>query len=73
MAIYTAAELAEEIATYKAGISALATAQSYSIGGRVITRADLPAMRSHLQWLGEQQDAMAGRTGPHITAGRVKR
>ena len=74
MAIFTPAELAEQKAAWKAALLAVSTSQSYTIGNRTLTRADLPQIRSMLEWLDEQEAAMsAAASGPSIVQGRVRR
>lgn len=73
MAIFTADELTEQITAWKAALLAVANAQSYSMAGRQLTKADLPEIRSTLRFLNDELNTASGHTGPHITAGRVKR
>lgn len=73
MAIFTSAELAEQIAAWKAALLAVASAQSYTISGRMLTKADLPEIRSTLSWLEREQEKTSSTFGPHIVSGRVKR
>jgi hypothetical protein len=73
MAIFTATELTEQLAAWKAALLAVANSQSYSISGRTLTKADLPEIRNTLQFLEKEQDRTSGRNGPYYTAGRVKR
>lgn len=74
MAIFTASELSEQKTAWKAALLAVSTSQSYTIGNRTLTRADLPHIRSMLEWLDEQESAMtAEASGPRIVQGRVRR
>ncbi len=78
--LYTDAELAAEIAAFKAAARALATAQSYTLEineeRRQLTRVDLPAIREHLKYLQGERIALAQGTsgcGLQAFAGRVRR
>lgn len=73
MAIFTAAEIEEEIAGWKAALSAVRTGQSYSIGGRTLTRVDVAEIMRTLRELDAERQMLTGNTGPFVTAGRVKR
>lgn len=78
MAIFTAAELTAQMTAWKAALLACAQGQSYNMGGRMLTRADLPEIRSTLEWLDKlQADAAAvsagGAVGPKFVEGRVAR
>lgn len=80
MAIFTSAELETHIAAYKAALLALPTAQSYTIdsGGsrHAVTKADLPELRNHLEWLQRQKNALdttGASGGPQILVGRPMR
>lgn len=64
MAIFTIAELDEQIAAYKAALKAVAVNQEYSIGGRRFTRADLGEIRSTLEWLDAQRSMLANNMSP---------
>lgn len=58
MAIYTLAELETEISIYKAALSALAGGRTYKVGDKELTTQDIGPVRSHLQWLDQQRDAL---------------
>ena len=58
--IWTPTELDEQIAAYKAASLACAGGQSYRIGTRELTRADLPEIRAHLSYLAEEKDRLNG-------------
>jgi len=74
MAIFTLTEVEEQISLYKQAIKALATAQEYRNGDMSVRRADLPALRSHLEWLErERQKIVNNRPGPISLAGRPAR
>jgi hypothetical protein len=60
MAIFTAAELSEQIAAWKAALLALAASQEYTIAGRRLRRADLPEVRATLAFLEGQRSDLAG-------------
>jgi len=58
MSIFSAGELAEQIAAWKSAFLAASTGQEYRIGGRTLRRADLPEIRKTLQFLeGQRADA----------------
>jgi len=74
MAIFTLSEVEEQISLYKQAIKALATAQEYRNGDMSVRRADLPELRTHLEWLErERQKLINNRTGPVALAGRPAR
>jgi hypothetical protein len=73
MAIFTADEIEEEIAGWKAALSAVRSGQSYTIAGRSLTRVDVPSIMKTLRELDAERQILTGKTGPHFTAGRVKR
>jgi hypothetical protein len=58
MAIFSAAEIEEQITAYKAALLALASNQSYTILGRTFTRASLPEIRATLEWLNKEKTIM---------------
>jgi len=53
--IWTLPELDEQLAAWKAALLALSTSQSYEIGGRKLTRADLPEVRRTLDYLAKER------------------
>jgi hypothetical protein len=59
MAIFTAAEIEEQITAYKAALLALATSQSYTVLGRTVTRANIQQIRDTLEWLNREKSIMA--------------
>lgn len=73
MAIFTAAELAEQIATYKAALLSLATTKSVTIAGNTYTKQDLPEIRKTLDWLEGQLYRLNGNPGPLLTPMRPAR
>jgi len=73
MAIFTAEELDEEIAGWKAALSAVRTGQSYSIAGRTLTRVNVAEIMQTLRSLDKERQALTGKSGPHFAAGRVRR
>jgi hypothetical protein len=73
MATYTAAELSAEKTAWKAALLACTKGQSYTIGGRRLTRYDLSEIREHLQWLEQQERALSGSAGPYFTTSRPSR
>lgn len=64
MAIYTLAELDLEIAAYKKGLTALASAEMYKFesGGssRTLQRSKMAEYRDHLAWLEGQRATLVG-------------
>jgi len=45
---------AELLTLYRSALAAVATGQSYSIGGRTLSRADLGQIRDTIDWLQSQ-------------------
>ena len=66
--LFTEAELEAQVAAYKKALTALSKAQSYRInlGGteRLVTKADLPEIRTTLEWLQKQRMGNATGGGP---------
>lgn len=73
MAIFTPSEIAEQMAAYKAALTACASGKSYSISGRTFTRNDLPEIRNTLEWLEGQKNAANSQGGPAYLPGRPRR
>lgn len=71
--IFTIEEIAEQMKAYKAALAALSLGQSYRIGERWLTRADLPEVRRTLEWLGAQEQALEGGNRMRVTVGRPLR
>lgn len=60
MAIYSKKLCEEKVATWLAAEDAIATGQRYQIGTRMLTRADLKAVREELEyWAGKLAEAEA--------------
>jgi hypothetical protein len=76
-ALFTSAELDQQISAYKKALIGLATAQSYTLnlgsGSRMVTKADLPQIRQTLEWLQTERVKLTTGAGPQIVAGRVRR
>lgn len=72
-ALYTEAELLEEIAAYKKAAKAIASGQSYELAGRRVTKADLEQVQKHLEWLQQQMAQLYIGTGPQFIIGRPRR
>lgn len=51
MAIFTPAELDEQIAAWKAAYLAVSQGQEYMIAGRRLTRVDVVEIKNQLTWL----------------------
>lgn len=60
MAIFTSAELSEQISAWKQALLALATSQEYSLGNRKLRRSDLPEVRATLKFLEEERQNLSG-------------
>lgn len=77
MAIFTATELAEQKTAWKAALLAVSTGKSYEIDGRSLTRANTNEIRATLEWLDEQEAAIAaestGNAGVRTLISRVAR
>ena len=74
MAIFTPAELDEQIAAYKAALLKLTRSQSYELpDGSKITRADLPEIRATLKWLDEEKSTTESGGSTVVMAGRPRR
>ena len=71
MAIYTLAELELEISTYKSALTGIAAGKSMQIGDKTLTRQDIDAVRSHLQWLDQQRDSLLSCPNPQPAYGRT--
>ena len=71
MALFTAEELATQIAAYKSALLALATSAEYTIdvGGQrtTVRKADLPELRKTLEWLQTESDKLAAVTASEPT------
>lgn len=57
---YTDADL---LVLWRNALASVATGQSYSIGGRSLTRADVKECRDMIQWLESRIDAAANSDG----------
>lgn len=69
MAIFTRAEKALHIETWKAALLAVSSGAEYSIGTRRLRRADLSDIQAHLDWLDKLptvEDEAAGRGSPQF-------
>lgn len=75
MAIFTLEEIDAQITAYKSALEACSYAQEYSIGARRFTKADLPEIRSTLEWLDSEKSKLTNNrpAGPSFTTGRVRR
>ncbi len=58
--IFTREELLSYIADWKGALQAAATGKSYAIGGRNLTRYDLPAIREQLKYYQDELNALDG-------------
>lgn len=68
MAIFTRAEKNRQIALWQEALEKVSRGQEYTIGSRRLRRADLPEIRSTLDWLDGQSTVEDERPG---TATRV--
>lgn len=66
MAIFTLTEIAEQKTAYKAALLKVSRGQAYDIGGRRLTRADLPEIRETLEWLDKEEAKLGGLGGPSV-------
>ncbi len=73
MSIWTLEELDEQIATYKQALLYCSKSQSYTVGQRTLSRADLPEIRRTLRWLEREKEVLEGKAGPQMLRGRPKR
>lgn len=71
--IYTKEELHAEIAIWKKALAACATGKSYTIDGRTLTRQDIPAIRSHLDWLADMLAAAENRSSRILVRPVIRR
>lgn len=70
MALYTRAQKTELVAAWTAALLKCAAGQEYVIGTRRMRRADLPEIRTTLDWLENMptvEDEQTGRAGPRFT------
>jgi len=70
---FTAAEITEQLAAYKAALKAVATGQEYAVHGKRLTRADLRHIRETITWLNRERQSIEGRKGPQMVIGRPLR
>lgn len=73
MTIWTREELLTLIADWKAAYKAASTGKSYAIGGRTLTRYELPEIRRQLSYLENELAALDGRRGPVFVRARYRR
>lgn len=75
MAIFTLAEIDEQITAYKAAMLAIAGGRSYSIAGRSLERVDLPEIRNQLEWLNSEKTKLenSAGSGPRFIPARPAR
>ena len=69
MAIFTRAEKNRQIALWQEVLEKVSRGQEYTIGSRRLRRADLPEIRSTLDWLDGQstvEDEKAGHGNPRF-------
>lgn len=60
MAIFTDAELTEQITAWKAALLAVSSGQEYSMGDRRLRYSDLPEIRKTLEFLAAEQKSAVG-------------
>lgn len=63
MAIFTKAEKARQIALWQEALEKVSRGQEYTMGTRRLRRADLPEIRSTLDWLDGQSTVEDVRSG----------
>lgn len=73
MTIWTREELLTLIADWKAAYKAASTGKSYTIGGRTLTRYELPEIRRQLSYLENELAALDGRRAPIFVRARYRR
>ncbi len=66
-------ELEQKIAVWKAAFEACAVGQSYDVGDRKLTNADLPEIRKTLNYLRRELAEFEVGTGPFFLPGRPKK
>lgn len=70
MAVFTREQKTKQIEAWNTALLKCAAGQEYVIGSRRLRRADLPEIRSTLDWLNAQptvEDELAGRGTPRFT------
>ena len=73
MAIFTPAEIEEQIAAYKAALLAVSLNQSYMIGEKRLSRADLPEIRATLEWFDKEKTRLSQPAGIFINGPEIRR
>jgi hypothetical protein len=73
MAIFTSAQLEEQIAAWQAALLAVSLNQSYMMGDKRLTRADLPEIRNTLEWLDRERIRLSSPTGIYINGPEIRR
>jgi hypothetical protein len=75
MAIFTLAEIENQITAYKDALLAISTGKEYAIGGKSMKREDLSEIRKTLEWLdGERQQLLSSSgTRMQVNIGMVRR
>ncbi len=63
MAIFTLTEIEEQITAYKAALKAVSLGKEYTVEGKSLTRADLPEIRTTLEWLDSQRQGVSSGSG----------
>lgn len=73
MAIFTLAEITEQIAAYKAALVAVSLNQSYMMGEKRLARADLSEIRNTLEWLDHERIRISHPTGIFTNGPEIRR
>lgn len=73
MSIWTLDELEEQIAEYKAALKACSKSQSYTVGQRTLSRADLPEIRRTLRMLEHEKRRIESGPTPRTLKGKPRR
>jgi hypothetical protein len=73
MAIFTLTEVEEQITAWKAALLAVSLNQSYMIGDKRLTRADLPQIRQTLEWLDKEKTRITEPTGIFVNGPEIRR
>lgn len=77
MAIFTLAEIDEQMTVWKTALHTVSLGQSYRINtgttDKTLTMADLPEIRNTLKWLDRERRGLSSKRGPVAVLGRPAR
>lgn len=71
MTAFTTAEIDAQLTLWKSALAACSGNQSYALGGRSLTRADLPEIRNTIDWL-EQKRMRTSNGGARVRYGTTE-